>query len=356
MVLFLSIKTGQAGFTAFTERFNIWDAGWYQVAAENLFTNPRDLWINTNGQAVWAFFPLYPLLAGLVCKVFPFLTFYKAGTILSSVFMMAGEYVACRYIRLTRSDRRLPYWYIALMSFGPYSVYFSIAYTEALFILLLALCFYYMEKGAYIRMGLSGALLSATRNVGVFFCLALLVFWIVRYLRRSERRSLKGFFLETFRQPRLILGAVMIPAGLFAWMLFLKIVLGDTLAFVHVQHAWGKEYSGLFVTLWEHLVHLFPPDYYGVAMLAFLALIFLIFFENHRYAEGVFPAVIFLIAGTMSAISIPRYMMGTFGIPLALTDTIGKMKPVRKILCFGLLFFLELLIIRAWIDHSSWLV
>ena len=54
-------------------------------------------------------------------------------------------------------------------------------------------------------MGVIGALLSMTRNTGVFFCFVILAFWLKEYLQAKER-SIAGLINETIKNYKLLLG------------------------------------------------------------------------------------------------------------------------------------------------------
>ena len=357
MLAIWRIYSGGWGIRGAIDWFNTWDSAWYKDIAEGMFSQPMSLpFHDSNGQAGYAFFPLYPFLCGLVRKALPFLTTYQIGSGLSSVFFMIGEYAAYKYIRLTRDNRMLPYLYILIMSMGPYSFYFSVTYTEALFLMLLVLCFYFMAKEQYVRMGLCGMLLSATRNVGVFFCFCLLVYWTVKCYREHEgKHVIREITKKTFRTPYLILGAALVPLGLFAYMFFLKQYTGDLFAFVNVQRAWGKEQVGFFHVLWQEIGGTFPPTFWGVNMVISMVLIGWLAVKK-RYDEALYPAMVLVIAGMSAAASIPRYMVGSFGVMLALSEYIsGRSKGYRRTAVL-LLAGYEILLINAWVNHSSSLI
>ena len=357
MLIIYYLKTGSMSIPSAIEWFNYWDAGWYRTYAEGILSSPISLPNDiNNGQAGYAFFPLYPVICGLVGKIFPFVSLYKIGSCLSSIFFMVSEFFAYKYLKETRDNRFSPFLYIFIMSFGPYSFYFSIMYTEALFLMLLVMCFYFMQKERYILMGICGALLSATRNVGVFFCFVLLTFWIIKCLNEHRESKFIPYFAKyTLKNSSLLLGAALIPLGLFAYMVFLKIYTGDILAFVHVQHAWGKTQDGIINVLFKELVQSFPPTFWGINMVVSMVLIGYLFYKK-RFTEAVFPFIVFVIAGMSSAASIARYMIGSFGVVLAITDYISKRsKAYRWVILSGLAAY-ELLLIGGWIIHSHELI
>jgi Gpi18-like mannosyltransferase len=149
---------------------NTWDAHWYHSIVLNGYMYEPFLQPRGDG-ANWAFFPLYPLvvrgfstLSGIDAKT--------AGVFLSSLFLIVAIVYAMRYLVLTRSGVE-PVTIAFLLAFGPYSFYFSSLYTEAMFIMLVAISFYFIEKRQWLACGVSGALLTAVRPTGIFIIFVL---------------------------------------------------------------------------------------------------------------------------------------------------------------------------------------
>ena len=346
MIIYASLN-GDWNICNAVDKYNTWDAGWYKNYSMDLLD------VGLDHPEIFAFFPLYPLVCAIGIKIFPFASPILIGSIISSILFMAGEYIVCNYISLTRGGYgRKQFIYIALMSFGPFSFYFSIMYTESLFVFLLALSFLYMYKGEYIKMGFSAAFLSATRNTGVLFVFVLLVFWIRKY-RAEINHGIRDFFKTTFLNGRLVLGATMIPLGLFSYILFLKIYLGDGLAFIHVQKNWDKSFVGLFQMIKRLVVDEFPPNYLGLIIIGSLIVLTIIVFEYKRYEEAAIPLTTLVISASTSPFSIARYMLGSFGIMLGITDIIDSMSKVKRIVFMTVLFGLELILIKAWLGHNN---
>ena len=254
------------GLTGFAHAMCVWDCTWYgDVALHGYQAHPENLnFGGPAGIANWAFFPLYPLLAAALHAVLP-LDPPLLGAILSPLLSTFAAFAAWP---LFNGDRRAYALFAVWLLAGPFSFYFATLYSESLFLLLTVLAFAALERRRFVAAGLAGALLSATRTVGVLFVFAVAI-EAIRDLRRSGWATLP-------RRPDLVLSLLLVPLGLFAFMLWLHLRTGDALAFVHIQRGWDREAMNPAMALWQALT---SPEgkvresrLLGVAALAGLAL------------------------------------------------------------------------------------
>lgn len=373
MLMYLTFYhvTGEWAFSTFLDRINIFDTAWYHHYVDSILEG--SLYMDeASGQAVWAFFPLYPLLVAGACKITGMAISMKMiGCLISSLAFLCSQFVAYKYIVLTRKSIKIAYIYIAFMSLGIYTFYFSIMYTESLFLLLLTLSFYFLRKEEYIKMGISGMLLSATRNVGIMFVFVVLCYCVKRFwIHQTEGASsvsaeekglkhtvdvwekVKEFVITNLSNEKLVLGTCMIPMGLFLYMLFLHYALGDGLAFVHVQRAWGRINYGTWHAVKEAVISTFPPDYLGLMFMGFFILIVVAVINNKNYEEMIFAFIVMILATSSNLQSIPRYMIGCFVVVLAFADELEKRSNITKILVFVLSMLAEYVLMREWLHYN----
>ena len=169
------------------DRMNNWDAGWYKsIAMDGYAPAPSP---DGTGEANWAFFPLMPLVMRYLIR-FTHGNVNVVTCIANSLFFLAGLVASASYICKTRNDYIEALLFCLIYSFGPYSFYFSIFYSESLFFLFVVLFFIFMKEERYIAMGVVGALASATRNLGVLLVFAVAVQYTSDYLRRGSGKSL----------------------------------------------------------------------------------------------------------------------------------------------------------------------
>jgi len=352
MYLWFAFFHGSWEFSLFIQKINIWDAGWYRSIALELYTDHAN--DPVTGQAGWAFFPLFPVIVHCVYQITGIDVNY-IGSFFSTVLLGMAELAGYKYIIMTRNSVKQGIGYIYFMSFGAYSFYFSALYSEALYLFLLTCAFYFMQKEHYLKMGMAGALLSLTRNTGIFFCFAILVHRIKKY-RESTDRSFAGFVKETVCNDRLILGTMIVPLGFFSYMVYLKYKVGDAFAFMHVQRAWWRENIGVIRVLGGELFDRFPPGYLGVCFLLGVYLLVMLIWKHRRAEEAVLPLITLALAAASSLGSTPRYMAGSFAVVLALTDEwIGCTKWNQFFICAGMFLF-ETMCVNAWLDGSLLLI
>ena len=203
-----------------------WDSGWYRSIAESGYT----------GQSA-AFYPLYPLVAGLVARGTGLPT-VVAGALLSLACLLG--FTACVAARVRAREAvpahaaegpasillpATPLAWVALV-FSPASYAFHSLHTESLF---LGLSFLALWAAAARRPVLAaglGGLSALTRNQGVFVAVAAAL--LVSRGEPNWRRRARRFVL---------CGAI--SAALYsAYPLYLAWTFGDPLVFLTAQSRW----------------------------------------------------------------------------------------------------------------------
>ena len=221
-----------AALADFAEHMCQWDCQWYVGLAERGYDPfPVPTMINAGN---WAFFPLYPLLVAGFRSLTGLATIH-AATILSMVISLATARLAWP---LLNKDLRAYTLFSAYVLAGPFSIWFTTFYTEVLFLFLTIAVFVALRSRRFLLAGVLAALLSATRIVGCF-----IVFAIVIEIWRAHREAggtWRDFVPATLRRPELILAVLIAPLGIFAYILYLHLHIGDGIAFSHVQRAWAR--------------------------------------------------------------------------------------------------------------------
>ena len=239
---------GGAGFGQYLRALCVLDCQWYETIIRGGYDLTATRHVLADG-ANWAFFPLLPLLvAGLA----PLLggDVLIAGFVVSSLATFATAMLARPLLSMRGYGLFCVFLFI-----GPFSFHFSTLYTESLFMALTLLGFAALRKGDYVGAGLAGALLSATRVSGVFLSLSMGLQALLD-AKRGERGWWRAIGL-VLRRGDIVLGILLAPLGLFAFMAFLHRHIGDALAFSHVQRSWGRELGNPLAYLWDGLTA--PP-------------------------------------------------------------------------------------------------
>lgn len=178
--------------------------------------------------ADWVFFPLYPLAVAAIAKL-PVLSADVAAVIASNLFLIAAIYYLYRLALLrgfTPAQAKLTLLFVLLY---PASLYFSVPYTESLFLLLCAATLYYGSDKQYALAFLCAGLSAVTRVPGVINLLFVVLALLIDKGKRWSWRDLRfaGYGLLSL-------------APLVAYFAYMKHLTGDFLAPLHEQNNWSR--------------------------------------------------------------------------------------------------------------------
>jgi len=199
---------------------------------------------NLATQHTWAYFPLYPLLWRWAATLSG--EFLLTGMALSNCFLFFALLLLYKTVVAFGYDDAVAGRTIFYLAAFPTSYFFSLAQTESLFLLLTVGCLLAARRERWWLAGSLGALASATRFAGVFLLLPLFVLWWQAYRTRAPANPQRSASSVTTSALALLL----VPLGLVAFMIYLKAITGNPLAFADIQVAWGHS-AGFF---WRPLV------------------------------------------------------------------------------------------------------
>jgi hypothetical protein len=123
----------------------------------------------------------------------------------------------------------------------PTSIFLNSIYTEPVFLTFTLACVYYARIGKWWRSGLFAAMATLTRNIGVFLVLLMIYEFWEQYKKEWSVRRFPFSSLAITLPPLVFLG----------FMAYNYWLLGDPLAFVSAQKAWGREFSPPWVNIWN---------------------------------------------------------------------------------------------------------
>jgi hypothetical protein len=300
-----------------------WDCAYYIDIADNGYALQPS---NSRGEANWAFFPLYPAIVAAVGWLTG-LTAVQAGTLTSSLLILLGTYVGAIYLRETRPGARVtPFVVLTLAGAGAF--YLNAVYTEPRFYALACCALLSWVRGRDLTTGIIGALLSATRAVGVFFVVAIFVDLLCRH---------RGRILGAIhRRPTLAITLALCPAGLFVFMALLHATMGDGFAFSHVQIGWGRSFADPVGRIASAFT---DPDlgnvlgskersltYNAIWALVGIGLVGWSFWRR-RIVEAVFGALCLAVPLAAGLDSFSRFVVGCPVLAFAATDLLNRLKP-----------------------------
>jgi hypothetical protein len=247
-----------------------WDSVWYLAIAHSGYDHqaPRT-----------AFFPLYPLVLRGVGVVIG--SDLIAGVLVSLVSFAIALWLLYRLVDLELGDRvaRIT---VMLIAFCPMAYFFSAVYSESLYLALSLGCILQARQGRWGSAGIYGGLAAASRNSGIMLVVPVVLLYLYgpRADRpeppaarpREGRRAAWRALLPRHPPGPGIAAALLIPAGVGAYVSWLALKTGDGLAPFHVQQVWFRHFAGPFGGIWDgavaawdglrQLVHGPPPPLY----------------------------------------------------------------------------------------------
>ena len=200
-----------------------WDTDFYHQIATVGYRWDPSAFLHQNV----VFFPLYPLLmrwGGALLGGHPLL----AGTVISLAAFAVAISLLYRLAVLELGEEKA--WpVILLLSTYPYALFYSVVYTESLFLLLTVGAFYAMRRRYLVLAALAGLAAGLTRPNG---------FWLALPLLWMATRGGRG------RDVQAIIVALAPLAGVAIFSAYLYVRFGDALAWMHGQAAWGMPLLG----------------------------------------------------------------------------------------------------------------
>jgi hypothetical protein len=304
-----------------------WDTQWYI----NIAARGYD-WVGPNGTRPVAFFPLYPLLihAGVVVT-------HKSALVVGMTISNLAFLAALAYLwRLTawETDEATASRTVLYIAVFPTALFFFAGYTESLFLLLTVASFFHMRRKQWLLAGVFAGLASGTRVTGVLLLLPFL-YEYARYYNFEPRRMLR---LD-------LIGLILVPSGLLGFMVYLKLTVGDALAFTQGQAAWQKVFT---LELWQGFYQTLR-QLHGQPLASF--------YEAHDVIEGA-VAVAFLVATVFAARRLPAaytlYLVAFWLVTLS-SPAIAGNYPVPFIsMSRYVLSLFPIFMYFAWLGRRRW--
>ncbi|GBR12050.1 hypothetical protein AA21952_3531 [Acetobacter oeni LMG 21952] len=324
-----------------------WDCAWYeQIAGQGYSATPRQT-PNDYAQAGWAFFPLYPLLLRAVASLTG-TGLHVAGFVLNAALFPLLVLLSALWLRQRRGENsRNSLFCIVMLMLLPTTLWYHLPYTECLYGVLLLGCVMTMARGWTLSAAALAFALCLTRPTGLF-CVIIAAAFYAFPPRPTVGRS--------DRQTRLIEGSLVIlagAAGLSLFIFFLDRLLGDGLAFAHVQAAWGHYFRPPPVWIWNGFQR--PRTVpMSIAALLEIALIIWGFRIGWRMESTVLLAT-FLLAASNSMMSIHRIVLANPFASILLTQLACKTPPRWRPALIGLCLVTDVFLMNGWMHGKRFL-
>lgn len=201
-------------FASLPHRLCRWDANHYLGIIRNWYVTEGDARLHL------VFFPLFPLMGRILYWV-------GFSDIAAALIVSNGAFIGCGlamfYLLDATYDRKTACRSVLLLMFNPLSCFYSMPYTESLFLFMTLLAVLMARKRKFVWALLFGALSANTRIVGI--AVAIPIFWEmlraawekhVAYYREAARRD--GVFLVTALKCVLAVFPVLLGLGAYLYL------------------------------------------------------------------------------------------------------------------------------------------
>src|SRR3989338_592810 len=212
-----------------------------QKISDNVFLNPFAQYDSTayldiakngyngefaNGVGNYHWYPLYPLLI----RVFSFIGFDLAAFLIAniaSIFAVVMLYLLVKDELGKRNAYRTAFYTLLF----PTAYYFTMMYTESLFLLLSLCTFYFAKRENFLAAGVFGFFTSLTRIQGILLFVPIAIIYL-----RSVGFDYRKFSVSNIKKIRTnSLSLLLIPIGFLTFMLYDLVAFGD--AFIQLTSA-----------------------------------------------------------------------------------------------------------------------
>ena len=271
------------------------DCNWFSIIVEQGYELTPNFALH-RGMTDWAFFPLFPATA-LPFRYLLGLRTPIAIVITSRLELFAAIFSFLLLVEDEVKDETELLAAGALVAFNPYLIYAYAGYSEPLYFTIVALGFVYLRRRQWISAGICGALVSATRIVGSAF--------LVAYLLFTLQIGWRGL-AQKYKAP-VLLGLALCPVGVIAYSTYLHFHMGDALAFLHVQAAFGRHVGNPVVTVANALgSHHWQKLWGAMAIGGLCAVAWLV--QRREWALGAYLFLAILIPLCADTWGLPRYL------------------------------------------------
>lgn len=334
------------GYTKTWDLLYKFDALWYVDIAENGYQSTPN---SVTGYANYAFYPFYPIVLRFIKGFLPDrFTTNQIGIMVSNLCTLIAGYMSVKTVRI-RHPKDEGYFMAFLIFFAPHTIYFSMTYTEAMFLMFTILFFYYCERRNLLAAAVFAFFAAFTRIVGVF-----LVFSLVLFLYESDYgwnfrwKNIAAFIKSIFVQPLRLFELLICPLGIFGYFYYLYQLMGDVWASAHIQVAWHHSYNGILRTLFYNLLDSgsgASSQYWALCAIFGLSM-FIYLCCKKQYAAAVFGFLAVGLSLRTDAIAISRYIMGNFAIYIALYELLRNRQTAKtavitiSIIVTGIMYYL----------------
>lgn len=282
-----------------------WDTGWYlSIATEGYEFDPN---LGVDYQQNIAFFPAFPMTVKYLSTVLgrqPLWT--GVGVSLVAFFIALGYFL--RLARDELHDEGAAVTAVTLLAAYPFAVFFSAAYTEALFLMTLVGAVYHFRRGELWRAAGWGFVCGLTRPNGCFLSIVLGLMAVSPMWDAARWRAILPPPVGWPLIGKRLLAAAAPGFGMLAFSAYIYQLTGHPFKWTLQNAAWGRVYRSLDSLVADRVYFIFKNGLYSYASTQTIDFIYLL-------------AVLFAIGAAW-----PVYRR--FGLPYAVLLLVNTLPPM----------------------------
>lgn len=293
------------GLRALLDTLTMWDGHWYMDVAREGY--PRSIMPNVTYEvpdARAAFFPMYPRTVHYLDNILPGGPVWVGvalNFVLGAIFIYLAGVLARKLFDNKTAEKAM-----ILLCVFPGSFALSVAYSEAMLLVLAALCFIALHKKSWLVAGVLAALATATRPNGLALVAACAVAALTAVVQERQWRALAA--------------PVIAPLGFIGFMLFLRHHAGEDWPWFRVQREAWKEGTSFGATAIERTFKFFVEPFSRPSTVLTAATVFAMVFAIVLYRKYKIPfmymaysySVLFLMLLPATVTARPRFLFTAF--------------------------------------------
>jgi hypothetical protein len=224
----------------------------------------------------------------------------------------------------------------------PTAFILSGVFSEALFLALTLLAFYFLQRERFLLAALAGFASALTRSPGALLAVPLALQYALRC------RELK-------QQPRPAAALLLlVPGGLVAFSVFNYALTGDMFAFARIQGSWGRAINSPVSVLLSGFSSGDVTLVFSATLTAIALVLLILGFRSIGLPYFIMAAYLILIPLSTGLVSMPRYLLVAFPIPLILAKLTEK-REVESAIVVALALFQGFLMV-FWVNGFKMVV
>ncbi len=295
-----------------------------------------------------AFFPAIPYLISLtkiIIQYFSLNTQLIFGVVLINQLFTLCSTILLYLYTAKNYNRNVGLWATIIFIFSTEQIYFFTAYTESMFIILTLTLMMLLENKHFFLASIASSILSITRANG---CMAAIIIIYEEYKNKKKQKSYISMLLHF----------MIAISGLLFFCFILYKSCNDGLAFMHIQHEFGRKSLAEILSgnLQQFIRYFFKSNI--VDKISFL--IFIIsnfYFIKTKHWKDFRILSLFMMPALMSLtiMAFARFILALPPIYIFLGVLINKLDPKLKIPAIAALVIANALYFYLLINHSSFI-